>query len=167
MANRGGSAQNEGHEAYGWSRGEQAGTDGHRGSPLLLCTAGLLPAVGGDPRRVSFQPAFVGKTVGGGKMYGLQVYTLQMWEGACSHMGMCLSRVLQGSSRPPAALCSLRRCSPTCLRLASHAAISAARDGSSSALTSLSSSPVSDCSCFWRSALSDSRRLASDGCGRP
>jgi len=45
MANRVGSAQNERHEAYGWSWGEQAGTDGHRESPLLLLTAGLLPAV--------------------------------------------------------------------------------------------------------------------------
>ena len=45
MANRVGSAQNERHETYGRSVGEQAGTGGHRESPLLLI-AGLLPAVG-------------------------------------------------------------------------------------------------------------------------
>src|SRR5471032_370049 len=62
MANRLGSAQNEQHEAYGWSRGKQAGTSGHRKSPLLLLTTGLLPVVVGDPSRGSFQPAFVEET---------------------------------------------------------------------------------------------------------
>jgi hypothetical protein len=51
----------------------------------------------------------------------------------------------QGNTNPPAALCSWRRCSPTCFRFASLAAISAARSGVSSALTSLSRSVLRRC----------------------
>ncbi|OCW28933.1 hypothetical protein C9382_17630 [Pseudomonas aylmerensis] len=85
MANRVGSAQNERHVAYGWSWGEQAGTSGHRESPLLLLTAGLLPAVGAILDGEAFSQLSLGKQLMEGR-YTVVRFTQRQcgsWQASC------------------------------------------------------------------------------------